>query len=155
MVVAGGEDLKVVLACPQEWRETHTYWGTADCALIQLFPTFSIVEHAPKMIYLNTSIRGYPKGLRAGSDPRKPLLIIEEGFDKMSFNSVPYSLRAIEVWGCGDQALRENQLEVKKWQVREAERQRQVKLSAADWIEHPDRYLLELAGRPQYNNSAS
>ncbi|XP_063368875.1 uncharacterized protein LOC134657234 isoform X1 [Cydia amplana] len=155
VVVAGGEDLKVVLACPQEWRETHTYWGTADCALIQLFPTFSIVEHAPKMIYLNTSIRGYPKGLRAGSDPRKPLLIIEEGFDKMSFNSVPYSLRAIEVWGCGDQTSRENQLEVKKWQVREAERQRQVKLSAADWIEHPDRYLLELAGRPQYNNSAS
>ncbi|KPJ01097.1 hypothetical protein RR46_00416 [Papilio xuthus] len=55
----------------------------------------------------------------------------------------------------GDQTSRENQLEVKKWQVREAERQRNVKLSAADWIEHPDRYLLELAGRPQYNTSAS
>ncbi|XP_073947904.1 uncharacterized protein isoform X2 [Choristoneura fumiferana] len=154
VAAGGGDDLVVVVACPQEWRETHTYWGGPDCALFQLFPTFLVVEQAAKMLYLNTSIRGYPLGLRAGSDPRKPLLAIDDGFDKMTFNSVPYTLGAIEVWGCGDQASRESQMEVKKWQVKEAERQRQVKLSAADWIEHPDRYLLELAGRPQYNNSA-
>lgn len=47
---------------------------------------------------------------------------------------------------------RERQLEIKKWQVKEAERQRVVKLSAADWLDHPDRYLLELAGRPSYVN---
>lgn len=64
--------------------------------LFYLF-SFAIVEQAPKMLYLNTSIRGYPKGLRAGSDPRKPLLSIDEDFDKMTFNSVPYTLRAIEV----------------------------------------------------------
>ncbi|KAI8441787.1 hypothetical protein MSG28_005473 [Choristoneura fumiferana] len=140
VAAGGGDDLVVVVACPQEWRETHTYWGGPDCALFQLFPTFLVVEQAAKMLYLNTSIRGYPLGLRAGSDPRKPLLAIDDGFDKMTFNSVPYTLGAIEVWGCGDQASRESQME--------------VKLSAADWIEHPDRYLLELAGRPQYNNSA-
>lgn len=37
--------------------------------------------------------------------------------------------------------------------MKEAERQRTVKLSAADWLDNPDRYLLELGGRPQYNNS--
>ncbi|XP_034827469.2 uncharacterized protein [Maniola hyperantus] len=148
------EGVTLVVASPQEWKDTHQYWGGPDCALIQLLPSLGLVEHAPKMLYLNSSIRGYPKGLRAGSDPRKPLLAINEGFDSFTFKGVPYPLSAIEVWGCGEQSLREAQMEVKKWQVKEAERQRSVKISAADWIEHPDRYLLELAGRPQYNNSA-
>ncbi|XP_049879268.1 uncharacterized protein LOC126376135 isoform X2 [Pectinophora gossypiella] len=155
LVLLHAQELLVALCAPCEWRETHQYWGGPEAALIQLQPTFAVVEQGPKMIYLNTSIRGYPKGLRGGSDPRKPLLTVPEDFDTLTFKSVPYALTNIEVWGCGDQASRETQLEIKKWQVREAERQRQVKLSAADWIEHPDRYLLELAGRPQYNNSAS
>lgn len=58
-----------------------------------------------------------------------------------------------QVYGCGDKQLRDIQLDIKKWQVTEAERQRTVKLTAADWIDHPDRYLLELGGRPQYNNA--
>nr|XP_026488584.1 uncharacterized protein LOC113395230 isoform X2 [Vanessa tameamea] len=152
---SGPDALTLVVCAAQEWRDTHQYWGTPDCALVQLYPTYALVEQAPKMLYLNSCIRGYPKGLRAGSDPRKPLLVVNEGFDSFTFKGVPYSLAAIEVWGCGEQSLRDAQIEVKKWQVREAERQRQVKISAADWIEHPDRYLLELAGRPQYNNSSS
>ncbi|CAG9126225.1 unnamed protein product [Plutella xylostella] len=137
-----------------EWRETHQYWGSPDCVLLQLYPTFSIIERGGKMLYLNTSIRGYPKGLRAGSDPRAPKLCVNEDFDQLTYLNTPYPLDAIEVWGCGDHSSRETQLEIKKWQVKEAERQRHIKISAADWIEHPDRYLLEMAGRPQYNNSA-
>ncbi|XP_045453828.1 uncharacterized protein LOC123663176 [Melitaea cinxia] len=155
VVEGAGESVTVVVCASQEWRETHQYWGGPDCALVQLYPTYALVERAPKMLYLNSCIRGYPKGLRAGSDPRRPLLAVAEGFDAFTFQGVPYELAAIEVWGCGEQSLRDAQLDVKKWQVKEAERQRQVKISAADWIEHPDRYLLELAGRPQYNNSAS
>jgi len=56
------------------------------------------------------------------------------------------------VWGCGDKSSREVQLDIKKWQIKEAERQRTVKLTAADWMDHPDRYLLELGGRQNYNN---
>ncbi|KAI5638743.1 TLD domain-containing protein [Phthorimaea operculella] len=155
MVIIQAQELVVVVCSSQEWRETHQYWGGPECCIIQLQPTFAVIEQAPKMLYLNTCIRGYPKGLRAGSDPRKPILIITEDFDTITFKGVPYALTNIEVWGCGDQASREIQLEHKKWQVREAERQRTVKLSAADWLDHPDRYLLEMAGRPQYNNSAS
>ncbi|KAG7303287.1 hypothetical protein JYU34_011763 [Plutella xylostella] len=146
--------LVAVLAAPSEWRETHQYWGSPDCVLLQLYPTFSIIERGGKMLYLNTSIRGYPKGLRAGSDPRAPKLCVNEDFDQLTYLNTPYPLDAIEVWGCGDHSSRETQLEIKKWQVKEAERQRHIKISAADWIEHPDRYLLEMAGRPQYNNSA-
>ncbi|KAL4710126.1 hypothetical protein ACJJTC_016528 [Scirpophaga incertulas] len=83
-----------------------------------------------------------------------PLLAVPEDFDTFTFLGAPYPLHAIQVWGCGDTASRETQLEIKKWQIKEVEKQRQVKLSAAEWMEHPDRYLLELAGRPQYNNAA-
>jgi len=48
---------------------------------------------------------------------------------------------------------RENQLDIKKWEVKQAEKQRNVKLTPDDWVDHPDRYLLELAGRPSYTPS--
>lgn len=152
LVVLQAETKVLVLCCGCEWRDSHQYWGDENCALIRLQPAFEVLERAPKMIYLNTSIRGYPKGLRAGSDPRKPLLSIDEDFDRVSIQGAPYPLEAMEVWGCGDATSREKQLEIKKWQVKEAEKQGKVKLSAADWMDHPDRYLLELAGRPQYNS---
>lgn len=138
---------------------------------------FSILQKGPKLLYLNTCIRGYPKGLRAGSDPRKPLISIDEHFEKIEYRNVPAILFSIEVsfikyalritanvlrtfysrsdqvYGCGDRQIRDIQVDIKKWQVTEAERQRTVKLTSADWIDHPDRYLLELGGRPQYNNS--
>lgn len=72
---------------------------------------------------------------------------------QIEWQKIPYYLECIEVWGCGDQISRERQLEVKKWEFKEAERQRAVKLSAADWLDHPDRYLLELAGREQYHSN--
>ncbi|KPJ01098.1 hypothetical protein RR46_00417 [Papilio xuthus] len=50
------------------------------------------------MLYLNTSIRGYPRGLRAGSDPRKPLLCVNDDFDSFTFQGVPYTIQAIEVF---------------------------------------------------------
>lgn len=56
-----------------------------------------MLESAPKMLYLNTSIRGYPKGLRAGSDPRKHLVAIDEGFENFEFTGISYPLDAMEV----------------------------------------------------------
>lgn len=51
-----------------------------------------------KLLYLNTCMRGYPKGLRAGSDPRKPLVSVDEHFEKIEYRSVPSILYAIEVF---------------------------------------------------------
>lgn len=68
------------------------------------------------------------------------------------FLNEKYKNLYFQVWGCGDKTSREVQLDIKKWQIKEAERQRTVKLTAADWMDHPDRYLLELGGRPNYNN---
>lgn len=136
-----------------EWRESHLYWGDEDSMGIQLTPSYKVIEKGAKILYLNTNIRGYPHGLRLGSDPRSPFISIDESFHSVSIAGAPYSIASLEVWGCGDTKLREKQLEIKKWQVKEAEKQRVVKLSASDWLDHPDRYLLELAGRASYNES--
>lgn len=52
-------------------------------------------------MYLNTSIRGYPKGIRAGSDPRKPSIQVDDSFQHVVHCGIPYKLESIEVWGCG------------------------------------------------------
>ncbi|XP_037914683.1 uncharacterized protein LOC119653761 isoform X2 [Hermetia illucens] len=146
------DDQTYCIASPSEWKETHLYIGGEESRVIQLLPKFVILEKGAKILYLNTSIRGYPKGLRAGSDPRKPVLSVDENFEKIDCKGIRADLLSIEVWGCGDKTSREVQLDIKKWQIKEAERQRTVKLTAADWMDHPDRYLLELGGRPNYNN---
>lgn len=141
------------VAAPSEWRETNLFVGGEESCLVQLQPKFSVMEKGGKILYLNTHIRGYPKGLRVAVDPRNPIIAVDEAFEKLDVHSITHDLLNIEVWGCGDKSQRDVQLDIKKWQVKEAERQRTVKLSAADWIDNPDRYLLELGGRPQYNNS--
>ncbi|XP_017841390.1 uncharacterized protein LOC108599108 [Drosophila busckii] len=140
------------IAAPSEWKETHLFVGSEGSCVIQLLPKFVILEKKPNILYLNTSIRGYPKGLRAGADPRKPIIAVDEHFENVDCKGIAAGLMSIEVWGCGDKSSREVQLDIKKWQIKEAERQRTVKLTAADWMDHPDRYLLELGGRQNYNN---
>lgn len=146
------DDQTYMIACPAEWRETHLYIGGEGSCVLQLWPKFAMLEKKPNILYLNTSIRGYPKGLRAGSDPRKPILSVDEHFENVDCKGISAVLLSIEVWGCGDKTSREVQLDIKKWQIKEAERQRTVKLTAADWMDHPDRFLLELGGRQNYNN---
>ncbi|XP_052871741.1 uncharacterized protein LOC128277333 [Anopheles cruzii] len=149
------DDLLFCVANPNEWRETHLYTGDEGSCCLQLLPKFQMLEKKPKSLYLNTHIRGYPKGFRAGSDPRKPILIVDEHFERLEYRSLLHRILSIEVWGCGDQQQRDVQLDIKRWQIREAERQRTVKMTAADWMDHPDRYLLELGGRQNYNNSST
>lgn len=141
------------VASSTEWKETHLYVGGEDSCLLQLSPKFSLMEKGGKILYLNTHIRGYPKGMRVAVDPRNPIIAVDEHFEKLDVHAMAHDLLSIETWGCGDKASRDVQLDIKKWQIKEAERQRTVKMSAADWLDHPDRYLLELSGRPQYNNS--
>ncbi|XP_059474689.1 uncharacterized protein LOC132196206 isoform X2 [Neocloeon triangulifer] len=151
-LVRGEGGVEFCVGATDEWRETHLYWGAQDCIVLQTQPLFHVIERGAKLVYLNTSIRGYPLGVRAGCDPRKPSLSVNEAFTQLEYKGIPYPLLSVEVWGCGTSHSREAQLELKKWQVKQAERQRQVKLSAADWVDHPDRYLLELGGRTTYND---
>uniref|UniRef100_A0A1B6FL81 TLDc domain-containing protein n=1 Tax=Cuerna arida TaxID=1464854 RepID=A0A1B6FL81_9HEMI len=149
----GEQDTEFCIGATQEWQESHLYWGGEESIIIQILPLYHVVQRGPKLLYLNMKIRGYPKGIRAGLDPRKPSLDINDSFTVMTYKGIPYQLQTVEVWGCGTPQSREMQLDIKKWEVKQAERQRVVKLSANEWSDHPDRYLLELAGRPNYSQS--
>lgn len=90
-------DMVFCVASPTEWRETHLYVGGEDSCLIQLKPKFSLMEKGSKILYLNTTIRGYPKGLRVSVDPRNPIIAVDEAFEKLDVHSITHKLLAIEV----------------------------------------------------------
>lgn len=71
--------------------------GSEDSCLVQLQPKFAMIEHSAKILYLNLSIRGYPKGVRVAVDPRNPIIAIDEHFEKLDVYSISNSLIAIEV----------------------------------------------------------
>ncbi|XP_034237188.1 uncharacterized protein LOC117642768 isoform X2 [Thrips palmi] len=151
----GQEGVEFCVAADSEWHESNHYWGCENSCILQILPLFHVIERGAKILYLNLTIRGYPKGIHAGSNPSKPSLKLDESFGMITYSGIPYPLTSVEVWGCGTSKSREQQLELKKWEVKQAEKQRVVKLSAAEWADHPDRYLLELGGRQTYNTPSN
>lgn len=89
-----------------EWTEKHIYYGDEQCMIIQIVPTYKVIERGPKMLYLNLSIRGYSKSLRAGKDTKNPLIEIDSAFQNVKFEGAPYRLCNVQVWGCGDRHSR-------------------------------------------------
>ena len=53
------------------------------------------------MIFLNTSVRGYPFGIQVGTDHRHPCLEVDKEFSRLSYRKIPYRLQAVFVLGCG------------------------------------------------------
>lgn len=149
----GDDGVLFCMGGTSEWRESHQYWGGDDTIILQLLPFYKVINRGPKSMYLNTSIRGYPKGIRAGNDPRKPSIQVDDSFQHIIHCGIPYKLESIEVWGCGSPKNREVQLDIKNWQIKEAEKNRTLKMTSKEWLDHPDRYLLELAGRQTYSTT--
>lgn len=147
-------EMQFCIASSMEWKETHQYWGGNESVVLQLLPEFHCLACGPKLLFFNDSIRGFPRGIRAGPDPKSPIIDINHEFSKVTYRGAPYNLLDLEMWGCGPEQTREAQLDVKKWQVKDAERNRKVKIRAEDWVDNPDRYLLELAGRPTYSEQS-
>lgn len=56
---------------------------------------FSLLDKGSKLLYLNTNVRGYPFGMRAGTDPRKPIISVNGGFEKVNACSLK-AVRAYE-----------------------------------------------------------
>ncbi|KAK7871707.1 hypothetical protein R5R35_013996 [Gryllus longicercus] len=151
MVINCENDMQYCIASSMEWRETHQYWGDHNCVLLQILPEFHrLAGGEPKLLYFNESIRGYPVGIRVGPAPQRPILEVNADFTHVIHQGAPYSLIELQVWGCGSEQLREAQLDVKRLQIKDAEKARKVKINPEDWVDNPDRYLLELAGHPTF-----
>ncbi|XP_046445865.1 uncharacterized protein LOC124195479 isoform X1 [Daphnia pulex] len=140
------------LAVDLAWKESIQFWGTPNTIIVQLTPEYKVLDRGESIMYYNTSVRGYPFGIQVGTDHRHPCLEIDKEFSRLNYRKIPYALEAIQVWGCGTSQQRESQLEHKKWELKQVEKSRNVKLSAVDWNDHPDKCLLEMAShRPNYS----
>jgi len=98
----GEQGTEFCLAASAEWHESNHYWGSDECYALQILPLFHVIESGPKLLYLNMSIRGYPKGVRAGRNPSKPAISVNEAFNIVEYSGIPYTLHSVEVWGCGN-----------------------------------------------------
>lgn len=148
------EIYEFVFAQANEWRESMStaFADKLACAaeLRYQFKSLGRLKATPWIYYNMGTQRGQKKGLFLGETGETPLMSLDDSFDNATYNKRALHVLRIEVWGCGTPEDRARQLDVKKWEVREAEKQRVVKLSADDWLDHPDRYLLEMSGRQSY-----
>lgn len=129
-----------------EWVEKAERWGGPDCFLLQVFPEYRIIQAGAGLLYLNIQDRKLPKGLYFGKDTRSTILQIDSDFTKVKHYGIEIALERIEVWGCGSHSTYETQLAQRKWEHRDAERHKNIKLKIEDWKDNPDRQLLEMGG---------
>jgi hypothetical protein len=104
------------------------------------------------MLYYHLRSSGKHKGFQVGRDLDDPFIStcdLNEATYKLNKGHAQQSdvgIVSVEVWGCGSAESAVAQREYKKWESRQVEKQRKVKLPGR-WEDNPDRALLELAGR--------
>ncbi|KAK3890741.1 hypothetical protein Pcinc_005315 [Petrolisthes cinctipes] len=146
MFLTAEEGNMFCLACDQTWRDSQHFWGGDDCLCLHLTPEYKIIEAGPKIAYFNVSSRGYPTGLQVGTDYTNRALTLDLDLTILTYRRIPLRLKAIEVWGCGTVEAKNAQVDLKKRESRDTENRRKVKIDKSDWLDNPDRYLIEMAG---------
>jgi len=135
----------LVLALDQKWSDSPEKYGGPYCQLIELSPVVSIIEANSKMVYLKELGRSLPTGLWMGSD-NKPKVKISTDLNSAQVlykNKLDEQVERMEVWGCGGVEAMKSQEDVKKWEKRETEKRKKVKLPG-QWDQ--DKSILEMGG---------
>lgn len=89
------------LAVDQPWKESIHFWGSLNTIVLQLVPEYRVLDRGEKMMFYNTTARGYPFGIQIGTDHKHLCLEIDKEFSRLSYRKIPYRLEAVQVWGCG------------------------------------------------------
>ncbi|CAL8115588.1 unnamed protein product [Orchesella dallaii] len=146
MFVKADNDYLFCIATDIEWRESCHFWGGEESLLLMVKPEFRIVEKGAKIFYANFSIRGYPFGIQVGKDPRNLSIEIKPEFTYVSYKQIPCKIIRLLAWGCAPPQVKVSQHDLRKWEAKQAEKNRKINLSNPEWKDNPDKYLLELAG---------
>lgn len=143
--------LTIVLGLDQRWTDSPEKFGGPYCYLIELFPCVNIVETNSNMVYLKEMGRSIPTGLIIGSGNRPKVKIsIDLSTAEINYKGLlNETVERVEVWGCGGEAAIKNQADMKKWEQKEIEKRKKVKLPG-QW--DTDKVILEMAG-VQVNHS--
>lgn len=149
----GGE---LVVCIDSEWHNDFTgFWGGPHCRLLVMLPSFQFYHSAVK-IGVDLKTRHVPHGIGVGLLPTKNDAMLWIESDLMSGilrcdPSLPpgtpreFRIQTIEVWGCGPPEAAAGQ-SLRRAQDRRAAEQRQQVRNPGDWLENPDRFLLDLGG---------
>ncbi|KAF2350998.1 TLDc domain [Trinorchestia longiramus] len=143
---AQDQDVVFCLALDEEWKDSKNFWGGDNSCLLQIRPKYRILERGEKLMYFNLNWRGFPTGIQVGDNYESRALTVDKELSQLQHHNMPYKLGSVEVWGCGSHQARENQQEFKKRLAKDVEKRRHVKLTSSEWADHPDRYLLQMAG---------
>lgn len=146
LFTASDADVAFCLALDEEWKDSKCFWGGEDCRLLQIRPHYRVLEQGAKMMYFNLNWRGFPTGFQVGGDYQSRAMVVNKELALLQHHNVPYQLGSVEVWGCGPKQIRDNQQDFKQRVQKDVEQRRKVKLPSTEWREHPDRYLLQMAG---------
>ncbi|XP_045119651.1 uncharacterized protein LOC123509425 [Portunus trituberculatus] len=156
MFITTEGDNMFCVASDQEWRDSKHFWGGEHARCLHLTPEYKIIESGAKILYFNVTSRGFPTGLQVGTDSTNRALTLDLNLTLVTYRKIPYKLQSVEVWGCSTSEVKEAQQELKKREVKDVESRRKVKVNSSDWLDNPDRYLIELAGTrlsyAQYDN---
>ncbi|XP_033113827.1 uncharacterized protein LOC117114302 [Anneissia japonica] len=139
------QDHVIAVALDSEWRDGTGSIGGVNCACVMLTSKYEIIEEGEGMAMFNMRSRNIAKGISIGRNRKNPVLVIESGMEEVTYKMETYNLKRIEVWGCGGDAAKTEQLKQKQREVKDAEKNLKVKRPGR-WDDNPDRYLLELGG---------
>lgn len=144
-----------------EWHEGHKMWGGANIRLVHLTKNFAI-SHRPMKAYLNTKDRHQEHCLAFGESVEHFRLKLSSDLQKghltnfgphAAGEAYDFDVAAVEVWGCGDRKVSEEQHKQQRRNLQAAE-QRQMVKRPARWEDNPDRVLLGMAGLQVEHNKA-
>lgn len=156
LLVRDTEGGQVVVCVDSEWHNDFTtFWGGPHCRLFVVLPTFG-VYHSPVKVGVDLKTRHVPHGIGIGPTPTKKeaMLWIEDDLATGILRCDPglprgtprdFKVLTIEVWGCGSPEAAASQTLMRARERRSAEQRQQVR-NPGDWLENPDRFLLDLAG---------
>lgn len=137
--------LILMLALDDKWKDSPEKYGSHYTQLVELYPSISTIESNPKMVYLKETGRSVPTGLLIGSETKPKVKISTDLNNAELFycKMLDEQVERMEVWGCGGVEALKSQADVKRWETREVEKRKKVKLPG-QW--DTDKSLLEMGG---------
>jgi hypothetical protein len=72
LTLEGG--LMFLIASDTEWRDSPASWGDSNCLLVQVKPTWTVIDSGSKMLYYHLRSSGKHKGFQVGRDLDDPFI---------------------------------------------------------------------------------
>ena len=137
----------LLLGSDVAWKECGAKRGNFDCFLLQLLPSFKVIQKGKnECIFFNINNRTIKKALAIYGERGLTKLEIDEGLANVTYEGNKYDLDSLEVWGCGGSSKFNDYVEHKAWEKKDTQKHANRKLKMEEWSDSPDKLLLSYGG---------